>query len=113
MDGVIRLCNVKQYTVVCLQGYLFYSWRMNVCCYRKKVTPPRLDVRTLDFSSSEHIKILSELGIVVESLGNGKVQVSHVMQKAKTPEDAEEGWYLMQDIMKLMSEQKKMQEEAG
>ena len=37
----------------------------------------------------------------------------HVMQKAKTPEDAEEGWYLMQDIMKLMSEQKKMQDEAG
>ena len=57
--------------------------------------------------------ILSELGIVVEPLSNGKVQVSHLMQKAKTPEDAEEGWFLMQDIVKLTAEQKKIQEEAS
>ena len=67
----------------------------------------------LDFSNPEQVHILTELGIIVESVGDGKVQVSHSMQKAKTPEDAEEGWYLMQDIMKLMNEQKKMQEEAG
>jgi len=70
-------------------------------------------VRTLDFSDPGQVRILSELGIVVEPVGDGKVQVSHYMQKAKTPEDSEEGWYLMQDIMKLMNEQKKMQEEAG
>ena len=49
--------------------------------------------------------ILKELGIVVEPMGDGRVQVSHVMQKAKTPEDAEEGWFLMQDIMKFMTAQ--------
>ena len=53
--------------------------------------------------------ILSELGIVAEPLGDGRVQVSHSMQKAKTPEDAEEGWFLMQDIMKVMTDQKKAQ----
>lgn len=42
-------------------------------------------------------------------LKDGRIQVSHLMQKAKTPEDAEEGWFLMQDIMKLMAEQKKAQ----
>ena len=26
-----------------------------------------------------------------------------LLSQAKTPEDAEEGWYLMQDIMKMMS----------
>lgn len=71
----------------------------------KKLTPPRLSINTLDFSNREHLSILNELGIVVEVLAGGKVQVSHVMQKAKTPEDAEEGWYLMQDIMRLMSQQ--------
>ena len=43
-------------------------------------------------------------------MGDGRVQVSHLMQKAKSPADAEEGWFLMQDIMKYMSEQKKVQQ---
>ena len=75
----------------------------------KRATPPRLDVNSIDFTNREHLTILGELGIVVESLGGGKVQVSHLMQKAKTPADAEEGWFLMQDIMKFMTEQKKTQ----
>ena len=58
---------------------------MNICCYRKKVTPPCLDIFTLDFSSSEHIKILSELSIVVESLGNGKVQCCMSCRKPRRP----------------------------
>ena len=53
--------------------------------------------------------ILGELGIKVESMGDGRVQVSHHMQKAKTPADAEEGWFLMQDIMKVMTDQKRLQ----
>ena len=53
--------------------------------------------------------ILGELGIVLEPMGDGRVQISHLMQKAKTPEDAEEGWYLMQDIMKFMTSQNKVQ----
>lgn len=73
------------------------------------MTPPRLNVNSLDFSNREHLAILSELGIVVEPMGDGKVQVSQLMQKAKTPADAEEGWFLMQDIMKVMTEQKKTQ----
>lgn len=72
------------------------------------MTPPRLNVHSIDFSNREHQVILNELGIVAEPMGDGRVQVSHMMQKAKTPADAEEGWFLMQDIMKLMTEQKKM-----
>ena len=49
--------------------------------------------------------ILEEMGILLSSLPGGKVQISHLMQKAKTPEDAEEGWHLMQDIMRLMNQQ--------
>lgn len=59
----------------------------------------------LDFSNREHIAILEEMGILLTSLPGGKVQISHLMQKAKTPEDAEEGWHLMQDIMRLMNQQ--------
>ncbi len=70
-------------------------------------------MRTLDFNKPEQVRILAELGIIVESMVNGKVHISHMIQKAKTPDDATEGWHLMQDIMKLMNEQKKMQEEAG
>ena len=72
---------------------------------RKRVTPPRLTINSLDFNNREHLKILSELGIVVEWMAGGRVQISHAMQRAKTPEDAEEGWYLMQDITKLMQQQ--------
>ena len=72
---------------------------------RKSLTPPRLDINTLDFSNREHVAILEEMGIVLSSLPGGKVQISHLMQKAKTPEDAEEGWHLMQDIMRLMNQQ--------
>lgn len=75
----------------------------------KRATPPRLDVHSIDFSNREHLVILRELGIMTEVLGDGRVQVSHAMQKAKSPADAEEGWFLMQDIMKLMTQQKKMQ----
>ena len=59
----------------------------------------------LDFSNREHVAILEEMGILLSSLPGGKVQISHLMQKAKTPEDAEEGWHLMQDIMRLMNQQ--------
>lgn len=72
---------------------------------RKRLAPPRLSINSLDFNSPEHLKTLSELGIVVQSMEGGRVQVSHVMQRAKSPEDAEEGWYLMQDIMKLTQQQ--------
>jgi hypothetical protein len=51
------------------------------------------------------VAILEEMGILLSSLPGGKVQISHLMQKAKTPEDAEEGWHLMQDIMRLMNQQ--------
>ena len=91
-------------------NYFYYNYSNKLL---KRTTLPRLDVHTLDFTNQGQVTILGELGIVVEPLGNGKVQVSHLMQKAKTPEDAEEGWYLMQDIMKLMTEQKKMQGESG
>ena len=72
---------------------------------KKSHTPPRLDINTLDFSNREHVAILEEMGILLSSLPGGKVQISHLMQKAKTPEDAEEGWHLMQDIMRLMNQQ--------
>ena len=44
---------------------------------------------------------------MVEWMAGGRVQISHAMQRAKTPEDAEEGWYLMQDITRLMQQQQK------
>ena len=72
---------------------------------KKQLSPPRLTVDTLDFSKVEHLAILNDMGIMVEGMPGGRVQVSHVMQKAKTPEDSEEGWYLMQDIMRIMGQQ--------
>ncbi len=72
---------------------------------RKRLTPPRLSINSLDFKNRVHVKILSELGIQVDTMEGEKVQVSHNMAKAMTPEDAEEGWYLMQDIVKLMNQQ--------
>ncbi len=78
---------------------------------RKRLTPPRLSIDSLDFKSRIQVKILSELGIQVETLDGEKVKVSHNMAKANTPEDAEEGWYLMQDIVKLMSHQQSTGEE--
>ncbi len=42
---------------------------------------------------------------MVQVMQGDKVQVSHNMAKASSPEDAEEGWYLMQDIVKLMNQQ--------
>ena len=72
---------------------------------RKRLTPPRLSINSLDFKNPDHLKILTELGIVVQVVEGDKVQVSHNMAKANSPEDAEEGWYLMQDIVKLMNQQ--------
>ena len=37
----------------------------------------------LDFGNKEHLIILEELGIVVQSLAGGRVQVTHVMQKVR------------------------------
>ena len=48
---------------------------------RKRLTPPRLTIQTLDFSSPEHLTILGELGIVVEAQQGGRIQISHMMQK--------------------------------
>ena len=48
---------------------------------KKRLTPPRLNINTLDLSNPEHLAILKELGIVVESMPGGKIQVSHFMQK--------------------------------
>lgn len=71
----------------------------------KSERPPRLSLNTLDFSSEDHIATLRDLGIMVEAISGGKIQVSHMMQRARSPEDAEEGWLLMQEIMKVMASQ--------
>ncbi len=104
---LIRMPSKRTTPLMFRVGVTYY-----VCLIRmpsKRSRPPRLDVNAIDFSSLEHLTILGEMGVVVEPLGQGRYQVSHVVQKAKTPEDAEEGWFLIQEIMKLNTDQNKKQ----
>ena len=39
----------------------------------------------MDFTNREHLAIMNDLGIVVESMPGGKIQVSHFMQKVWDP----------------------------
>ena len=94
-----------QFKSLLLLHFLTVNFPLTSPSNKKSHTPPRLDINTLDFSNREHVAILEEMGILLSSLPGGKVQISHLMQKAKTPEDAEEGWHLMQDIMRLMNQQ--------
>ncbi|CAI8022850.1 ER degradation-enhancing alpha-mannosidase-like protein 3 [Geodia barretti] len=48
------------------------------------------------------------MGIVIQAMSDGRVQISHTMQLARNQEDAEEGWYLMQEIIKAMDAQRAM-----
>eukprot|EP00731_Ephydatia_muelleri_P023845 Em0016g116a len=80
---------------------------------KTKSERPKLTLGMLDFSSDDHIATLRDLGIMVEAISGGKIQVSHMMQRAKTPADAEEGWLLMQEIMKVMATQHNTGESSG
>lgn len=58
---------------------------------KNKLKPPRLTINNLDFTNREHLVILNEMGIIVEALSGGRIQVSHVMQKVS---DFTMGFYI-------------------
>ena len=40
----------------------------------------RLSVSSLDFSDREQLSLLKDMGIVIQAMSDGRVQISHTMQ---------------------------------
>jgi mannosidase alpha-like ER degradation enhancer 3 len=45
----------------------------------------RLSVSSLDFADQEQLSLLKDMGIVVQAMSGGRVQISHTMQLVRTP----------------------------
>ena len=42
---------------------------------------PRLTLNSLNFNDPEQLSVLKDMGIVVQTMAGGRVQISHAMQK--------------------------------
>lgn len=51
--------------------------------------------------NGDHMKLLSDFGITVVGLPDGRVQLLHSYSQAKTTEDAEEGLVFMQEMVEI------------
>lgn len=56
-------------------------------------------------SNAEHRRSVSDMGITMISVGDGKVQLMHSFYNAKTPEEAEKGLLFMKEIVELSKSQ--------
>ncbi len=51
--------------------------------------------------NERHLRLLSDMGIALVSLPDGRVQLLHTFGNAATPEDGEEGLLFMQEMIEL------------
>ncbi|KAG8038685.1 hypothetical protein G9C98_000240 [Cotesia typhae] len=70
---------------------------------RRRISAAQFQANNLD-----HLKILSNMGITVLKMADGRMQLLHTFSNAKTMEDAEEGLIFMQEVVEL--NRKKSQE---
>ncbi len=66
--------------------------------------PPRkrkLLAQDFQQGSEQHLRLLSDMGIALVSLPDGRVQLLHTFANAATPEDGEEGLLFMQEMIEL------------
>ncbi|XP_034933786.1 ER degradation-enhancing alpha-mannosidase-like protein 3 [Chelonus insularis] len=65
----------------------------------------RLSASQFQANNIEHIKLLSNMGIVVLTMADGRMQLLHTFSNAKSMEDAQEGLMFMQDMVELNKKQ--------
>ncbi|XP_055308120.1 ER degradation-enhancing alpha-mannosidase-like protein 3 isoform X2 [Sitodiplosis mosellana] len=70
-------------------------------------TPSTKRISAMEFraSNADHRRSVSDMGITMISVGDGKVQLMHSFYNAKTPEDAEKGLLFMKEIVELSKSQ--------
>ncbi|XP_066590286.1 ER degradation-enhancing alpha-mannosidase-like protein 3 isoform X2 [Prorops nasuta] len=71
----------------------------DVCPRRNKRR--RLSAAQFQANNLEHLKMLSDMGITILTLADGRVQLLHTFSNAKTPQDSEEGFLFMQEMAEL------------
>lgn len=67
----------------------------------RRLTKKRLSAVQFQPRNMEHAKILGEMGIAILNVGDGSVKLLHTYSNAKTPQDAEEGFLFMQEMIEL------------
>ncbi|XP_012281913.1 ER degradation-enhancing alpha-mannosidase-like protein 3 [Orussus abietinus] len=65
----------------------------------------RLSASEFRANNLEHLTILSDMGITILTLSDGRIQLLHTFSNAKTPQDAEEGLLFMQEMVELSKSQ--------
>ncbi|XP_043472173.1 ER degradation-enhancing alpha-mannosidase-like protein 3 isoform X2 [Leptopilina heterotoma] len=61
----------------------------------------RLSASQFQANNIDHLKMLSDMGITILTLADGRVQFLHTFSNAKTTHDAEEGLLFMQEMIEL------------
>ncbi|OAD55906.1 ER degradation-enhancing alpha-mannosidase-like 3 [Eufriesea mexicana] len=83
--------------------------------YPRRAIKRRLSAAQFQANNLEHLKLLSDMGIMTLTLANGRVQLLHTFSNAKTPQDLEEGLLFMQEmveISKMQSQQSEVKPQA-
>ncbi|XP_024938661.1 ER degradation-enhancing alpha-mannosidase-like protein 3 isoform X2 [Cephus cinctus] len=79
-------------------------------CPRRTTTKRRLNASQFQANNLEHLTMLSDMGITILTLADGRVQLLHTFSNAKTPQDAEEGLVFMQEMVELSKMQTQQSE---
>ena len=60
-------------------------------------------LKAMDFQAGngDHMKLLKDMGITIDGLPDGRVQLLHSYSQAKTTDDAEEGLLFMQEMVEI------------
>ncbi|KAK0157873.1 hypothetical protein PV328_011562 [Microctonus aethiopoides] len=69
-------------------------------CPRRNVKR-RLSAGQFQANNFEHLKLLSNMGISMLNMADGRMQLLHTFSNARTVEDAEEGLMFMQEMVEL------------
>ena len=70
-------------------------------CPTKKIVKRKLTAGEFQSTSSEHQKLVKNMGISIIKLPDGRVQLLHTFANAVSPEDGEEGLLFMQEMIEL------------
>ncbi|XP_046676855.1 ER degradation-enhancing alpha-mannosidase-like protein 3 [Homalodisca vitripennis] len=67
--------------------------------------PRKLTASQFQASNEEHMRLVKEMGITVQILNDGRVQLLHTFSNAKSVSDAEEGLVFMAEMVELSKAQ--------
>nr|CAD7438420.1 unnamed protein product [Timema bartmani] len=77
---------------------------VNGVCPRK-IMKRKLHASDFQAGSSDHLKLLKDMGINILTLADGRVQLLHTFAHARSSADAEEGLMFMQEMVELTKSQ--------